>query len=582
LKKTVGQTLMIVLAATAVAVSTGISGAAQTKTFRRGGPRDWSAGRLVASRFGPDADRNIDKDWRTYVKHLHLDQARALRTSPTLDWFDLLQQMRGPTKPKPAADSHLDWSLKTGGYGNVVGAPAKYSFDISASNCSDVIYFTVDQAGAAATPNVVAITNAYAGCPGNAAGTTPSVKWAIAMTAGTATSAVPSLDGTVLYVLESRGTGVILHAINVNNITSTPGAYNFGTQLWTSTHTLAAPTGLPTSEQLFQITFAGVVNNVASPYLDYTNNQIFFGDNAGRIHHVVNTHLTTAARDLTNFTNTCGTAQLTSPVFINNQVIVTSYNGRLYRLDTAGASPYACISAAQGGTGTGAGIAGSLSAPVVDVSNSQIIIGSNNASGFGVSGIGILDLTFAAGAAQTSGVMVGNGVSTAPVSPAFDDAFWSTNNGNLYAVGSRISGGIDTYLLRIPYNGTALGAVSGFAQLHRGSGVGAVVSVSPVTEFLTASALANKDFIFVGGGSGGTSNYLFMNRIGAGFGGGDTAPVVMDNWFAVPGGVISPIVIDTRTSNITGGTAQSNIYFGTIGIAASLTQSTIVQLAQQF
>src|SRR4029450_494545 len=149
-------------------------------------------------------------------------------------------------------------------------------------------------------------TNAYAGCSGNAVGTTPTVKGAIAMTAGTATSAGPSLDGDVLYVLESRGAGAILRAINVENITSTPGSYNFGTQTWTSTHTLAAPDGTATSEQLFQITFAGIVNNVSSPYLDYNNNQIFFGDSAGRIHRVVNTHLTTASRDLTNLPNTAG------------------------------------------------------------------------------------------------------------------------------------------------------------------------------------------------------------------------------------------------------------------------------------
>lgn len=578
MKRLLAKTLIITLAVAGVAALTDLRGEAQNKNVRRGGPRDWSHNRLIASRFGPDNDRNIDLDWRTALKHRRLDEARALRQSPTLDWFDLLDQVFGKKPAKKDEAPHLDWNLRTGGYGNVVGAPAKYSFDISAANCSDVIYFTVDQAGGAATPNVIAITNAYAICPGNASGTTPTVKWAIAMTAGTATSAVPSFDGNVLYVLESRGTGVILHAINVNNITTNPGAYNFVTQLWTQTHTLAAPNGTPTSEQLFEITFNGVVNNVSSPYLDYTGNQIFFGDSIGRIHHVVNTHLTTAARDLTNFTNTCGANQLTSPVFISNQVIVTSYNGRLYRLDTAGASPYACISAAPGGSGTAAGIAGALTPPVVDITNNKVIIASNNAAGFGVSGIGAVNLMFAANEAQTSGVMVGNGVTTAAVSPAFDDAFWTTNNGNVYAVGTRIAGGTNTYLLRIPYNGD-FGAISGVAQLRRSGGGGAVVQTSPVTEFLTASSLANKDFVYVGGGGG---QYLFMNRIGAGFAGTDGTPVNMDNWFAAPGGVISQIVVDTRTANITGGTATANIYYGTIGVAASLTQSTIVQLAQQF
>jgi hypothetical protein len=576
LNKTVVNASMAVLVIAGVAAATMTRGEAQSRKFRRGGPHDWSHGRLIATRFGPDLDENIERDWRTHVKHARLEQARALRTAPIVEWFDFLQQAF-KQKPAKPADSHLDWNLRTGGFGNVVGFPAKFSFDVTASNCSDVIYFTVDQNGSATAPNVIAITNAYATCPGNGLGTTPTVKWAIAMTNGTATSAVPSLDGNILYVLENRAAGVRLHAINVNNITTTPGAYDFTTNLWTSTHTLAAPTGLPASEQLFELTFAGVVNNVASPYLDYSGNQLFFGDSGGRIRHVVNTHLSTASIDTTNFTNACGAAQLQSPVFVSNNVIVTSYNGFLYRIPMTGTSPYACIAAAQGGTGTGAGIAGALTPPVVDVTNNQIIVASNNAAGFGVAGVGNVPLLFTAGQAQTSGQMTGPGTTTAAVTPTFDDAFWSTNTGFLYAVGSRQSG-TDTYLIRFSYNGTTVGAAAGYAQLHR-SGVAAVVSTSPVTEFLTASSLANKDFVFVGG-NGGT--YNFINRIGAGFGGADNAPVAMANWFQPAAGVISGIIIDTRTANVTGSTATANIYFGTVGVAASSTQSTIVQLAQQF
>src|SRR5204862_5951473 len=133
------------------------------------------------------------------------------------------------------------------------------------------------------------------------------------------------------------------------------------------------------------------------------------------------------------------------------------------------------------------------------------------------------------------------------------------------------------YLVRLPYNG-AFGAPAGYAQLNR-SGAGAVVNASPVTEFLTASSLANKDFVFVGGGGG---TYQFMNRVDAGFAGTDAVPINMANWFAAPGGgVISQIIVDTNTSAVTGATATANIYYGTIGVAAT-TQSTIVQLAQQF
>ncbi len=576
MKKTLAKIAVAAAVLVAVAAITTIDGQAQSRTTRRGGPRDWSTGRLIGSSIGPDMGARLDRDWRTYSKQVRLEHARALRDAqnqPLLDWFNQVKQVFGPKKPQEYA-SHLDWNLRTGGYGNVVGAPAKYSFDITAANCSDVIYFTVDQNGAAATPNVIAITNPYAGCPGNAAGATPTVKWGIRMTNGTATSAVPSLDGTVLYVLENRAAGVRLHAINVNNITTNPGTYNFSTQVWSNAHVLSAsPIGTGTSEQLFQITFAGVVNNVASPYLDYSGNQIFFGDSVGRIQHVINTHLATASRDTTNFTDTCGTSQLQSPVFYNDQVIVTSYNGYLYRMNTTSGSPYNCLRAAR--SGSGSGVAGALSAPIIDVTNDQIIVSTNNAAGSTTAAIDAFDLMFSWGDSETSSQALGPETTTAPTGGTFDDAFWSTGSGNFYAVAANASSS-NTYLVRLPYNGS-FGAPSGYAQLHR-SGGGAVVDASPVTEFLTASSLANKDFVFVGGGGG---TYLFMNRIGAGFGGTNNSPSSMANWFAAPGGVISQIIIDTRTTAITGSTATANIYYGTMGVPSTV-QSTIVQLAQQF
>jgi hypothetical protein len=369
---------------------------------------------------------------------------------------------------------------------------------------------------------------------------------------------------------------MILHAINVDNITSSPGTYNFSTQVWSNAHTLlATPTGT-TGEQLFQITFANVSNNLSSPYLDYDLNQLFFGDSNGWIYRVGNTNSASAFRDTTNYPVRCGTAALQSPVFVNGQIIVTSADGNLYRIDTTKAAPYVCVAASQAGNGTASGVAGGLSAPVVDLTNKKIFITTNNADLYGVAGIGMFNLMFTSGESAVTGVFLGDATSTAPNPPAFDDAFLSTGNGNMYAVGSP-TGGSTTYLLRFPYNGTTIGSAVGYAALTRSS-TASTVATSPVTEFLTASSLSSPDFIFVGGGAG---NYKYMNRIGSGFDGSEFSPQAMAGAFAVPGGVISGIVIDTRTPGVTGSKATANIYFGTVGIA-STTQSTIVQLAQQF
>ena len=183
---------------------------------------------------------------------------------------------------------------------------------------------------------------------------------------------------------------------------------------------------------------------------------------------------------------------------------------------------------------------------------------------------------FAAGANITTGVVLGDNDGFASTAPTFDDAFWSTNNGNAYATGSRNGGG-DTYLMKIPYNGT-LSNATGFASLRHTGGAQGVQTTAP-TEFLTASSQANKDFIFVGA-SGGTYNY--MNRLTAGFGGSDASPVGVAGSFAAPGGVSSGIVIDNRTSyQITTGLSTANIYYGTKGVPVT-TQSRIVQLNQEF
>ena len=163
-----------------------------------------------------------------------------------------------------------------------------------------------------------------------------------------------------------------------------------------------------------------------------------------------------------------------------------------------------------------------------------------------------------------------------PSHGTFDDAYWSTGTGNYYIVAANAAN-TNTYLYRYPYNGS-LGAAAGFVQLHR-SGTSSVVATSPVTEFLSTGT-PNKDEVYVSGGGG---TYLFMNRVLANFAGTDGSPASMANWFATPGGgAVSPIVIDTNTAAITGGTATANIYYGTKAVGPATTQSTIVQLAQQF
>ena len=157
--------------AVAVLVGTWLSsGKAQERTDRRSGPRDWSHSQIVASGWGAD-DPGVRRDWRTLRKHMTRDDARR-RRMPMAQWMAWVmknaRRQAGATSTS-TSDVKLDWSLNTGGTGSVIGYPAKFSFDVSASNCSDVIYFTVNQNGGATTPNVIAITNAVCRLPGQSA-----------------------------------------------------------------------------------------------------------------------------------------------------------------------------------------------------------------------------------------------------------------------------------------------------------------------------------------------------------------------------------------------------------------------------
>jgi hypothetical protein len=570
-------TLFVVIAATMVM---SFPGKAQEHGRRRGGPRDWSHGRVVAAGWGSD-DPVVRRDWRTLRRHMQMEEARG-RRAPFAQWMEWFRQsfpgvagrIGGGATATP--DVELDWSLNTGGTGAVIGYPAKFSFDVSAANCSDVIYYTVNHNGGASRPNVIAVTNPYAGCPGNPQNLTPTVKFAIRLPYGTGTSPTLSLDGSVLYVVESRpenSGGPILHAINVDNITNNRGSYNYNTKTWTSVHTLAAPNGTASSEQLFQLTFSGTSNSLSSPYYDYDENLIYMGDGDGRIHRISNAH-TSAASEAPGWPIDCNAGAFQSPMAYDGQVIVGSTDGSLYRIDTTAPNP-TCISAMQLGGGSAEGSPGGLTSPTIDVTNSKILVTTGDTAIGDFKALAVFNLYFTPDEPPTGWAILGNADSIPAQFPALDNEFWENNDGNVYAIGT--GGTSNTLLMRIPYNGATMLPAAGHAALRRSGGSARSVGTSPVVEFLTAANVSNPDFIFVGGNG---TNYNFMNRISAGFNGSANSPRAVDSFFATATGISSGISVDTRTTSTTGTTATANIYFGTAG--GGTTQSTIVQLAQQF
>ena len=129
----------------------------------------------------------------------------------------------------------------------------------------------------------------------------------------------------------------------------------------------------PTSEQLFQLTFAGNTNALSSPYFDYDSNRLYFGDGNGRLHRINNAHPTRRPRS-SGWPITCTTTAFQSPMHYANQLVAGNTNGYLYRIDTSAGSP-TCIQAQRLGGGTAAeGNPGGLTSPTIDVTNSKILV----------------------------------------------------------------------------------------------------------------------------------------------------------------------------------------------------------------
>ena len=80
--KTAGPRISAMVLALTVAVAiTTVPGQAQRNGDRQSGPRDWSHGRVVATRFGPDQDKKLNRDFRTFLKHAQLEQAETRRSA---------------------------------------------------------------------------------------------------------------------------------------------------------------------------------------------------------------------------------------------------------------------------------------------------------------------------------------------------------------------------------------------------------------------------------------------------------------------------------------------------------------------
>ncbi len=417
----------------------------------QGSFHDWSTQHVFYPHTGTmDQLEAARRDPRALFRWREMEQrefaAREVQRLPLVNFYRFRRPPPGHFPIRGASDIHSDWSISLGTGATAPGQfPAKFNFDttvaVTAANCTtDFIVFPVNVNGSGTQPNIVAFNNLYTGTAGgngicnrvpsgNDVGTSaPTVYWsynvhAIAAGGAVATSPVLSLDGTkVAFVESAAGSAAHFHVLawnakdgqnaNLQSLASTKAITTFAA---------ATPLAAGTATDLALGVAAAGTDTLSSPYIDYSNDTAYVGNDAGVLFRIKNVFCTTAS---------CGTA--------------------VPSLDTT-----------WGGTGSVTVCAGKqLTGPVQDFATLNIFVGCADGKIYGFTSTGV--------ALATPSIAIGNGSATGAVveSPIVD------GNGFIYAVsGTGAAPNTGNAVLvqaktDLSSPSIALVGVSGFKNLH--------------------------------------------------------------------------------------------------------------------
>ena len=465
----------------------------------------------------------------------------------------------GPRWPRlPLANQPLnnDWEVQiAGGAGGSVAADmyaAKYSFSpIGDPDCtSDYVVFPVSANGQNTQQgNIVGFNNLYSG---TCTGTVPTpLFFYFVGTGAIKTSPVLSLDGTKIAFVESVTGGSRFHVLTIDQ-RGNSGCPNDPCN-GSNFNNTAVP-GVNNSAVDVPITMSGNVSDTrSSPYVDYTNDIAYVGDDNGVLHKFTGVFTGTPAEVTTApwpFT-VAGGAILTSPVFdsgLSQNIFVGGSDGNLYCVTTAGAAcPTPSIVV---GTGSTPAI---LDGPLVDSTTEKVFVEANTGSN--------AQLTEAtAGLGARIDVNIGlNG--TDLYNGAFDNSYFTSGGtGNLYVCGN-LSTAATPQLYQVAISGGLISGTTASLQLVRTGQTGPSNDCTPFTEIFNTSL--NEDLLFAGVKDNGApaacdQNTCILSTI-LPTSGLPTAILGLHNSSFGPNG-LSGIIID----NVSGVTGASQIYFGNL------------------
>lgn len=321
-------------------------------------PTDWSHKHLIFTQ-GGSAQSQVDaqRDPRARLQWLRRNVPWfQQQLPPAVSNGDNSANAPDRTRKPPRSRLKRDWnfSLKTSSIDTGLVSysyPAKYSFNpIGTANCTnDFLIYGLGVAGSSTQANLIGVNNLYVGptgspgiCSniasngGNGSAPTPQVKWAYNVTQSTSTTG-HIVSSVVLNLIGTKVAYVVVPSVVSS---SAPLQFHVLT-LGAATGTVNAPTaatcGTATLTCVNLSTTPGHLASISSPFVDYTNDIAWVGDDIGTLYKItgVFTGFPTLASTTTvggSCVTTGGAGIMTPPVYdaAVNTVFFGCSDGNLY------------------------------------------------------------------------------------------------------------------------------------------------------------------------------------------------------------------------------------------------------------
>jgi hypothetical protein len=412
------------------------------RTGHIGLPIDWSSRHILFTNGGsPEVAAAAAKDPHSWINaairnnHVSVEPDRG---APVIN---------GPLWHREEEQLHRDWAMSLGAGRIEQGeGPAKYSFNVNGtySCANDFVVFETNALPSASQANIIAFNNLYTGtasssCPSGPQTpptsdyTQPTVMWSYeAGTAQLIGSPVLSLDGTKVAFIEDGNPATldVLTWVSGQGTSATAPATpgSGGSSLVRLSYTNTTTSGCTASSSQ---------NTQSSPYIDYTNDVAYVGDQSGRLYRVTGIFEGTPTLQYCVKIPVNSTSFfLTSPVYdqVTNQVFIS--DGNYVYSYTPGATGFTFgNSILVASTSSAFKI---LSAPVVDSTNGFLYVYSAADSTFTYSIVSQINLALTS---QTTAEIGPASTSFFTFFGDFDNAYFTTGPasgaGTLYACGTQ-------------------------------------------------------------------------------------------------------------------------------------------------